>query len=117
MNQQIHTLIITSSYLISKALIEIIPNYFNKLEILDKCEDFDILLNKIEKNNFTVIFTDESIFSKFEDKEDTSIPFANGYVEYKEWKFSWINGQGTVHRIELNRSKMRDESIKKIINE
>ena len=58
-----------------------------------------------------------SIFSKFEDKEDTSIPFANGYVEYKEWKFSWINGQGTVHRIELNRSKMRDESIKKIINE
>lgn len=66
MNQQIHTLIITSSYLILKGLLEIIPNYFNKLEILEKCEDFDILLNKIEKNNFTVIFTDESIFSKFQ---------------------------------------------------
>lgn len=57
-----------------------------------------------------------SIFSKLEGKEDTSIPFVNKYVEYKEWIFSWIHTLNSIHRIELNRSKMRDESIKKIIN-
>jgi hypothetical protein len=57
----------------------------------------------------------ESVFSKFKDKEDKSIPFANGYVEYKEWKFSWVSGQGSIHRIELNIAKMRNESIKKIL--
>lgn len=66
MNQQINTIIISSSYIISKALLEIIPNYFNKIEFIDKCDDFDILLNKIEKNNLTLIFIDETFFEKFQ---------------------------------------------------
>jgi len=66
MNQSVNTLIISKSFIITKALLEIIPDYFNKIEYIDKCEDFDILLNKIEKQNFTIIFIDEFYFKKFQ---------------------------------------------------
>ena len=66
MNQSVNTLIISKSFIITKALLEIIPDYFHKIEYIDKCEDFDILLNKIEKQNFTIIFIDEIYLKKFQ---------------------------------------------------
>ena len=66
MNQSVNTLIITSSYIISKAMLDVVSDYFNKIELLEKCEDFDILLNKIEKHSFTIIFIDETLLSKYQ---------------------------------------------------
>lgn len=66
MNYLVNTIIISNSYILSKALLGIIPYYFNKIEYLDKCDDFDILLNKIEKQSLTIIFIDELYYNKYQ---------------------------------------------------
>lgn len=50
-----------------------------------------------------------------EEKCDESLYFSNGYIDYNEWKVDWISGQGTITSISLDKSKLRDIIIDKII--
>ncbi|HRP02110.1 MAG TPA: LuxR C-terminal-related transcriptional regulator [Candidatus Kapabacteria bacterium] len=65
MNNLVHTIIFSNSFIISKALFDIVPEFFSRTEYIDKCDDFDILINKIEKQIYTIIFIDEFYFNKY----------------------------------------------------
>jgi hypothetical protein len=51
-----------------------------------------------------------------EQKCDDSKMFSNGYVDYKEWRVTWISGQGTVTTLILYRDRLRDGIISSIID-
>jgi hypothetical protein len=49
------------------------------------------------------------------EKTDDTIPFSNTYIEYREFTVRHIHGQGSITRLELDISKLRDNNINKII--
>ena len=65
MNSQTKIILISNSYLIAKSLRDLILENFNQIEFLSDFEDIDLLLNKIEKQAYNIIFIDEWNFQKF----------------------------------------------------
>ena len=49
-------------------------------------------------------------------KSDDDIPFANGSVEYGEWRVRWLSGQGYISTLELCKDKIRDNIISSIVD-